>query len=180
MFLSNYCLSLLSHRSYLLKPKRSLAGESGQMTPKDDSVIYMEKLIADQFIFNKAMWPGGAKTDTRLKKPKDRRQQDRKKVTTRVKQSLKLRKVIKKETTQMKQRRICSYFTRSSVNCLTNGQLTVIMLDQQKQLKQIQKLLKKKKNKTHGRPSSFNTLRTRCKKKLGHLISLNVKNESSR
>ncbi|KAJ4910414.1 Uncharacterized protein Rs2_05035 [Raphanus sativus] len=140
---------------------------------KDDSVIYMEKLIADQFIFNKAMWPGGAKTDTRLKKPKDRRQQDRKKVTTRVKQSLKLRKVIKKETTQMKQRRICSYFTRSSVNCLTNGQLTVIMLDQQKQLKQIQKLLKKKKNKTHGRPSSFNTLRTRCKKKLGHLISLN-------
>ncbi|KAJ4910354.1 Uncharacterized protein Rs2_04975 [Raphanus sativus] len=46
---------LLSHRSYLLKPKRSLAGESGQMTPKDDSVIYMEKLIADQCIFNKAM-----------------------------------------------------------------------------------------------------------------------------
>ncbi|KAJ4910355.1 Uncharacterized protein Rs2_04976 [Raphanus sativus] len=38
-----------------------------------------------------------------------------------------------------------------------------MVLELQKHVKQMQKLLKKKKKKTHGRQTSFNTLRSRCK-----------------
>ncbi|KAG2312619.1 hypothetical protein Bca52824_024176 [Brassica carinata] len=62
--------------------------------------------------------------------------------------------LIKKETSSRKQRRISSYFTRSNVNSYTNKQLTAIM----------QKLLKKKKRKAHGRQTSFHTVLSRSKK----------------
>ncbi|KAF3524229.1 hypothetical protein F2Q69_00050258 [Brassica cretica] len=75
--------------------------------PKDDCVIYMEQLIVDHFTFNKGMWPAGVTTEPLLKKPKDRGHRNEK-VPTRVKQSLKPKKVIEKETSSRKQRRISS------------------------------------------------------------------------
>ncbi|KAL0886785.1 hypothetical protein Bca101_010768 [Brassica carinata] len=136
---------------------------SGEVSndPKDDSVIYMEQLIADRYTFTKAMWPGGVTTEPLLEKPKDRGQRNGKKDFTRVKQSLKPKQVIKKETSSRK-RRISSYFTPSSVTSFTNAQLTEIVLGLQKQMKQMHKLLKKKKS--HGRQTSFHTLLSRCKK----------------
>lgn len=104
--------------------------------------------------------PGEVTTEPSIKKPKDRRQPNGKKDSTRAKQSLKPKPVIKKE---LKQRRISSYFTRSSVTSFTNAQLTDMVLELQKHVKQMQKLLKKKKKKTHGRQTSFNTVRSRCK-----------------
>ncbi|CAF2150442.1 unnamed protein product [Brassica napus] len=75
--------------------------------PKDDCVIYMEQLIADQFTFNKGMWPAGVTTEPLLIKPKARGHR-KGMFPTRVKQSLKPKKVIKKETSSRKQRRISS------------------------------------------------------------------------
>ncbi|KAG2310809.1 hypothetical protein Bca52824_022366 [Brassica carinata] len=72
--------------------------------------------------------------------------------------------LIKKETSSRKQRRISSYFTRSNVNNYTNEQLTAIVLGLQKQMKQMQKLLNKKKRKAHGRQTSFHTVLSRSKK----------------
>lgn len=128
--------------------------------PNDDCVIYMEQLIVDHFTFKKGMWPAGVTTEPLLKKPKDCGHRNGK-VPTRVKQSLKPKKVIKKETSSRK-RRISSYFTPSSVTSFTNAQLTEIVLGLQKQMKQMHKLLKKKKS--HGRQTSFHTLLSRCKK----------------
>ncbi|KAH0874983.1 hypothetical protein HID58_072345 [Brassica napus] len=91
--------------------------------PKDDCVIYMEQLIADQFTFNKGMWPAGVTTEPLLNKPIARVHR-KGMFPTRVKQSLKPKKVIKKETSSRKQRRISSYFTRSSVASFTNEQLS--------------------------------------------------------
>uniref|UniRef100_A0A0D3CXL4 DUF1985 domain-containing protein n=1 Tax=Brassica oleracea var. oleracea TaxID=109376 RepID=A0A0D3CXL4_BRAOL len=75
--------------------------------PKDDCVIYMEQLIADQFTFNKGMWPAGVTTEPLLNKPIARGHR-KGMFPTRVKQSLKPNKVIKKETSSRKQRRISS------------------------------------------------------------------------
>ncbi|CDY23549.1 BnaC06g25180D [Brassica napus] len=75
--------------------------------PKDDCVIYMEQLIADQFTFNKGMWPAGVTTEPLLNKPIARVHR-KGMFPTRVKQSLKPKKVIKKETSSRKQRRISS------------------------------------------------------------------------
>ncbi|KAL0663675.1 hypothetical protein Bca4012_100512 [Brassica carinata] len=75
--------------------------------PNDDCVIYMEQLIVDHFTFKKGMWPAGVTTEPLLKKPKDCGHRNGK-VPTRVKQSLKPKKVIKKETSSRKQRRISS------------------------------------------------------------------------
>ncbi|KAL0896624.1 hypothetical protein Bca101_080585 [Brassica carinata] len=130
--------------------------------PKDASVIYMEGLIAEKYKFSKGVWPGGVTSEPLLKKPKDRCQRNEKKDSTPVKQSLKPKRSIKKEASSRKQRRISSYFTRSSVNTFTNAQLTEIVLGLQKQMKQICRLLKKKKS--HGRQGSFHTLISRCKK----------------
>ncbi|CAN7042845.1 unnamed protein product [Brassica rapa subsp. trilocularis] len=77
--------------------------------PKDDCVIYMEQLIADQFTFNKGMWPAGITTEPLLNKPKARGHR-KGMFPTRVKQSLKPKKVIKKDTSSRKQRRISSSF----------------------------------------------------------------------
>lgn len=68
----------------------------------------MESLISDRFTFNKAMWPSGVRTETMLKKPKDRGHRNGKKKLNRVKQSLKPKPVIKKEVSSKKQRRISS------------------------------------------------------------------------
>lgn len=117
--------------------------------PNDDCVIYMEQLIVDHFTFKKGMWPAGVTTEHLLKKPKDRGHRNGK-VPTRVKQSLKPKKVIKKETSSRKQRRISSYFTRSSVAGFTNTQLSEMglklqkQMKQMKQMKQLHKLLKNK------------------------------------
>ncbi|CAN7086713.1 unnamed protein product [Brassica oleracea var. botrytis] len=75
--------------------------------PKDDCVIYMEQLIADQFTFSKGMWPAGVTTEPLLNKPIARAHR-KGMFPTRVKQSLKPKKVIKKETSSRKQRRISS------------------------------------------------------------------------
>ncbi|KAH0874661.1 hypothetical protein HID58_072023 [Brassica napus] len=114
--------------------------------PNDDCVIYMEQLIVDHFTFKKGMWPAGVTTEPLLKKPKDRGHRNGK-VPTRVKQSLKPKKVIKKETSSRKQRRISSYFTRSSVAGFTNTQLSEMGLKLQKQMKQMKQLHKLLKNK---------------------------------
>ncbi|WZZ45983.1 hypothetical protein YC2023_042242 [Brassica napus] len=82
----------------------------------------------------------------------------------RVKQSLKPKKVIKKETSSRKQRRISSYFTRSSVASFTNEQLSEMVLKLQKQMKQLHKLLQKKKKISHLMQRSFHTLISRSKK----------------
>ncbi|KAF3575617.1 hypothetical protein DY000_02032553 [Brassica cretica] len=54
---------------------------------KDDSVIYLEQLIADQHSFNKHMWHGGVTSEPIIKKPKNRG----KKKFAPIKQSLKPR-----------------------------------------------------------------------------------------
>ena len=131
--------------------------------PKDDCVIYMEQLIADQFTFNKGMWPAGITTEPLLNKPKARGHR-KGMFPTRVKQSLKPKKVIKKETSSRKQRRISSYFTRSSVASFTNEQLSEMVLKLQKQMKQLHKLLQKKKKTSHPMQRSFHTLISRSKK----------------
>ncbi|KAL0664018.1 hypothetical protein Bca4012_100855 [Brassica carinata] len=131
--------------------------------PKDDCVIYMEQLIADQFTFNKGMWPAGVTTEPLLNKPKARGHR-KGMFPTRVKQSLKPKKVIKKETSSRKQRRISSYFTRSSVASFTNEQLSEMVLKLQKQMKQLHKLLQKKKKISHPMQRSFHTLISRSKK----------------
>lgn len=131
--------------------------------PKDDCVIYMEQLIADQFTFNKGMWPAGVTTEPLLIKPKARGHR-KGMFPTRVKQSLKPKKVIKKETSSRKQRRISSYFTRSSVASFTNEQLSEMVLKLQKQMKQLHKLLQKKKKTSHPMQRSFHTLISRSKK----------------
>ncbi|KAJ4881450.1 hypothetical protein Rs2_38505 [Raphanus sativus] len=74
----------------------------------DHRFVYMESLISDRFTFNKAMWPSGVRTETMLKKPKDRGHRNGKKKLNRVKQSLKPKPVIKKEVSSKKQRRISS------------------------------------------------------------------------
>ncbi|CAF2099157.1 unnamed protein product [Brassica napus] len=87
---------------------------------KDDRLIYLEHLIYEKYTFNKAMWPGGVTTEPLLKNPKARGHGHGNKKLTRVKQSLKPKPTIKKETSSRKQRRISSYFTRSNVNTFTN------------------------------------------------------------
>ncbi|KAF3558033.1 hypothetical protein F2Q69_00013809 [Brassica cretica] len=82
---------------------------------KEDSVVYLEQLIADQHPFNKQMWPGGATSEPLIMKPKNR---VKKKFGT-IKQALRPR-----QPSQTKQRRISSYFTRSSTYSYTNAQLT--------------------------------------------------------
>ncbi|CAN7138943.1 unnamed protein product [Brassica rapa subsp. narinosa] len=131
---------------------------------KDDRLMYLEHLISEKYTFNKAMWPGGVTTEPLLKNPKARGHRHGKKKLTRVKQSLKPKPTINKETSSRKQRRISSYFTRSNVNTFTNEQLTEMVLVLQKQMKQMQNLLNQKKRKAHGRQSSFHTVLSRCKK----------------
>ncbi|CAN6933014.1 unnamed protein product [Brassica oleracea] len=123
----------------------------------------MEQLIADQFTFNKGMWPAGVTTEPLLNKPKARGHR-KGMFPTRVKQSLKPKKVIKKETSSRKQRRISSYFTRSSVASFTNEQLSEMVLKLQKQMKQLHKLLQKQKKISHPMQRSFHTLISRSKK----------------
>ncbi|WZZ01123.1 hypothetical protein YC2023_073451 [Brassica napus] len=131
---------------------------------KDDRLMYLEHLISEKYTFNKAMWPGGVTTEPLLKNPKARGHRHGKKKLTRVKQSLKPKPTINKETSSRKQRRISSYFTRSNVNTFTNEQLTEMVLVLQKQMKQMKNLLNQKKRKAHGRQSSFHTVLSRCKK----------------
>lgn len=131
---------------------------------KDDRLMYLEHLISEKYTFNKAMWPGGVTTEPLLKNPKARGHRHGKKKLTRVKQSLKPKPTINKETSSRKQRRISSYFTRSNVNTFTNEQLTEMVLVLQKQMKQMQNLLNQKKRKAHGRQPSFHTVLSRCKK----------------
>ncbi|KAG2306840.1 hypothetical protein Bca52824_026588 [Brassica carinata] len=76
--------------------------------------------------------------------------------------------LIKKETSSRKQRRISSYFTRSKVNTYSNEQLTEIVLELEKKMQQMQKFLKKRKRRAHGRQTSFHTVMPRSKK---HRIS---------
>ncbi|KAF2602809.1 hypothetical protein F2Q70_00026732 [Brassica cretica] len=82
---------------------------------KDDSVIYLEQLIADQHSFNKHMWHGGVTSEPIIKKPKNMG----KKKSAPIKKSLKPR-----QPSARKQRRISSYFTRSTTQSFTNVQLT--------------------------------------------------------
>ncbi|KAG2302950.1 hypothetical protein Bca52824_031601 [Brassica carinata] len=72
--------------------------------------------------------------------------------------------LIKKETSSRKQRRISSYFTRSKVNTYSNEQLTEIVLVLEKKIQQMQKFLKKRKRRVHGRQTSFHTVMSRGKK----------------
>ncbi|KAL0742689.1 hypothetical protein Bca4012_084202 [Brassica carinata] len=134
----------------------------------DDRISYMEQLISEKHTFNNAMWPGGVTTKPLLKNPKDRCLRHVKKKLTRVKQSLKPKPLIKKETSSRKQRRISSYFTRSKVNTYSNEQLTEIVLELEKKMQQMQKFLKKRKRRAHGRQTSFHTVMPRSKK---HRIS---------
>ncbi|KAG2328383.1 hypothetical protein Bca52824_011111 [Brassica carinata] len=110
---------------------------------KEDSVIYLEQLIADGYTFNKQMWPGGATSEPLIGKPKTR---VKKKPVT-IKQSLKSR-----QPSATKQRRISSYFKHSSNNSFTNAQLTEIVIQHTKQLRRV---MKRRNKRSHGRQSSF-------------------------
>ncbi|CAN7014111.1 unnamed protein product [Brassica oleracea var. botrytis] len=93
---------------------------------KDDSVIYLEQLIADQHSFNKHMWHGGVTSEPIIKKPKNRG----KKKSAPIKQSLKPR-----QPSARKQRRISSYFMRSTTQSFTNVQLTEMVIQLSTQMK---------------------------------------------
>ncbi|KAL0794169.1 hypothetical protein Bca101_065546 [Brassica carinata] len=139
------------------------SGEGFNST-NDDRISYMEQLISERHTFNNAMWPGGVTTEPLLKKPKDRCLRPVEKKLTSVKQTLKPKPLIKKETSSRKQRRISSYFTRSKVNTYSNEQLTEIVLVLEKKIQQMQKFLKKRKRRVHGRQTSFHTVMSRGKK----------------
>ncbi|KAG2322379.1 hypothetical protein Bca52824_015592 [Brassica carinata] len=72
--------------------------------------------------------------------------------------------LIKKETSSRKQRRISSYFIQSKVNTYSNEQLTEIVLVLEEKIQQMQKFLKKRKRRVHGRQTSFHTVMSRGKK----------------
>ncbi|CAN7028387.1 unnamed protein product [Brassica oleracea var. botrytis] len=121
---------------------------------KDDSVLYLEQLIAGQHSFNKHMWHGGVTSEPIIKKPKIR---VKKKAAT-IKQSLKTR-----QPSAKKQRRISSYFTRSTTQSFTNVQLTEMVIQLSTQVKQLKREMKRRKKRSHARLSSFNKLLSRRK-----------------
>ncbi|KAG2249127.1 hypothetical protein Bca52824_088755 [Brassica carinata] len=121
---------------------------------KDDSVIYLEQLIADQHSFNKHMWHGGVTSEPIIKKPKNRS----KKKSDTIKQSLKPRL-----PSARKQRRISSYFTRSTTQSFTNVQITEMVIQISTQMKQLKREMKRRKKRSHARQSSFNKLFSRRK-----------------
>ncbi|KAG2284428.1 hypothetical protein Bca52824_055648 [Brassica carinata] len=121
---------------------------------KDDSVLYLEQLIAGQHSFNKHMWHGGVTFEPIIKKPKIR---VKKKAAT-IKQSLQTR-----QPSAKKQRRISSYFTRSTTQSFTNVQLTEMVIQLSTQVKQLKREMKRRKKRSHVRLSSFNKLLFRRK-----------------
>ncbi|KAL0806799.1 hypothetical protein Bca101_099291 [Brassica carinata] len=121
---------------------------------KDDSVFYLEQLIAGQHSFNKHMWHGGVTSEPIIKKPKIH---VKKKAAT-IKQSLKTR-----QPSAKKQRRISSYFTRSTTQSFTNVQLTEMVIQLSTQVKQLKREMKRRKKRSHARLSSFNKLLSRRK-----------------
>ncbi|CAN6859500.1 unnamed protein product [Brassica oleracea] len=121
---------------------------------KDDSVLYLEQLIAGQHSFNKHMWHGGVTSEPIIKKPKIR---VKKKAAT-IKQSLQTR-----QPSAKKQRRISSYFTRSTTQSFTNVQLTEMVIQLSTQVKQLKREMKRRKKRSHVRLSSFNKLLFRRK-----------------
>ncbi|CAN7049718.1 unnamed protein product [Brassica rapa subsp. trilocularis] len=121
---------------------------------KDDSVLYLEQLIAGQHSFNKHMWHGGVTSEPIIKKPKIR---VKKKAAT-IKQSLQT-----SQPSARKQRRISSYFTRSTTQSFTNVQLTEMVIQLSTQVKQLKREMKRRKKRSHARPSSFNKLLSRRK-----------------
>ncbi|KAF3575461.1 hypothetical protein DY000_02029246 [Brassica cretica] len=132
--------------------------------PNDNRVIYLEQLIDDHHSFNKAMWPGGVTSEPLNVAPKARRERVEIKESVRLKQSLKPKPVNNKNTSVKKQRRISSYFTRSSTTSLTNEQLTEMVIELQRGMKQLHQLIKRKKKRSHGKQSLFHTLLNRSKK----------------
>ncbi|KAL0687464.1 hypothetical protein Bca4012_087141 [Brassica carinata] len=116
---------------------------------KDDSVLYFEQLIAGQHSFNKHMWHGGVTSEPIIKKPKIR---VKKKAAT-IKQSLQTR-----QPSAKKQKRISSYFTRSTTQSFTNVQLTEMVIQLSTQVKQLKREMKRRKKRSHARLSSFNKL----------------------
>ncbi|KAH0865819.1 hypothetical protein HID58_083030 [Brassica napus] len=121
---------------------------------KDDSVLYLEQLIAGQHSFNKHMWHGGVTSEPIIKKPKIR---VKKKAAT-IKQSLQTR-----QPSAKKQRRISSYFTGSTTQSFTNVQLTEMVIQLSTQVKQLKREMKRRKKRSHARLSSFNKLLSRRK-----------------
>ena len=110
------------------------------------------------------MWPGGVTSLPLNVAPKPRCKRPGNKESVRLKQSLKPKPVINKHTSDKKQRRISSYFTRSSTTSLSNEQLTKMVIELQRGMKQLHQLIKRKKKRSHGRQSSFHTLLNRGKK----------------
>lgn len=128
---------------------------------KEASAIYLEQLIADGVTFNKQMWHGGVTSETLIKEPKMKV----KKKPASIKQSLKG----PTEPSARKQRRISSYFTRSSSNhILTNAELTEIAIQLTTELKQLRREMKRRKRRSHGRQSAFHTTLSRRKKSNAH------------
>ncbi|WZZ52348.1 hypothetical protein YC2023_052455 [Brassica napus] len=62
-----------------------------------------------------------------------------------------------------KQRRISSYFTRSTTQSFTNVQLTEMVIQLSTQMKQLKHEMKRRKKRSHARQSSFNKLFSRRK-----------------
>ena len=100
------------------------------------------------------MWHGGVTSEPIIKKPKIH---VKKKAAT-IKQSLKTR-----QPSAKKQRRISSYFTRSTTQSFTNVQLTEMVIQLSTQVKQLKREMKRRKKRSHVRLSSFNKLLFRRK-----------------
>ncbi|KAL0772672.1 hypothetical protein Bca101_037823 [Brassica carinata] len=100
------------------------------------------------------MWHGVVTSEPIIKKPKNRG----KKKSATIKQSLKPR-----QPSARKQRRISSYFTRSTTQSFTNVQLTEMVIQLSTQMKQLKHEMKRRKKRSHARQSSFNKLFSRRK-----------------
>ena len=135
---------------------------------KDDSVVYLEQLIADKHPFNKQMWHGGATSEPLIRKPKNMV----KKKSATIKQALKPRKV-----TQTKQRRISSYFTRLTTPSYTNTQLTEIVIQLTTKMKQLRREMKRMKKRYSGWQPSFQALLSHRKKSNKHPINHGPSNQ---
>lgn len=140
---------------------------------EDDRVSYMEQRIADRQPFTKRMWPGGDTSEPRITFPtvvevpvRNRSVRLRKPHG----KNLKLRQTNMKAESSRKQRRISSYFSRSTATNPQQEQILGILselLSNYSELlhsyKSLHKLLIRRKRRPCSKRSSFHSLLTASK-----------------
>ncbi|KAG2330691.1 hypothetical protein Bca52824_001871 [Brassica carinata] len=135
----------------------------------DDSVSYMEQLIADRQPFTKSMWPGGDTSEPFITFPSVVVIHENKKRSTHSRKpggkNIKQRHCIKKTSSARKQRRISTYFSIAAPSISQHEQLLAILsgLSSQfnklhQQFNSFRKQLRRSKRRSSCKRSSFHSL----------------------